>query len=200
MGRSWRSRNVPDCDSDAESASEVFVVSVLYIVVCAAGPARDVHVLINIAKQRGYDTCLIATPAAYEWLDIPKLIEETGHPVRKQHRMPGEPDVLPKPAAFIVAPATFNTINKLASGITDNLALGLLNENIGLRTPIVILPYLNSAYAKHPAFAPSVDRLHSAGVTVLLDVHGPREGDPSSFPWASAIDALERMNSPAGPG
>jgi hypothetical protein len=43
---------------------------------------------------------------------------------------PDEPDVLPPPDAFIIAPATFNTINKLATGISDTLALGLVNEGI----------------------------------------------------------------------
>lgn len=157
---------------------------VLYIVVCAAGPARDVGQLIDAAKGRGYDACLIATPAAYQWLDVPAMIERTGHPVRVNHRMPGEPDALPKPDAFTVAPATFNTINKLANGITDNLALGLLNENIGLGTPIVALPYVNAAYARHPAWEPNVERLRRSGVSVLL---GPRE----PFPWTSALDALD---------
>lgn len=168
-------------------------MSVLYVVVCAAGPARDVGILIDGAKDRGYDTCVVATPAAYEWLDIPKLIELTGHPVRKYHRLPGEPDVLPPPDAFIVAPATFNTINKLALGITDNLALSLLNENIGAGTPIVILPYVNTNFVKHPAFEHNVDRLDHAGVRVLLEVHGPRSGDVSAFPWISALEELEGM-------
>lgn len=163
-------------------------MSVLYIVACAAGPARDVGQLIDAARKRSHDACLITTPAAYRWLDVPALIERTGHPVRVDHRMPGEPDVLPKPDAFIVAPATFNTVNKLANGITDNLALGLLNENIGIGTPMVLLPYVNAAYARHPAWDPNVDRLRHAGVTVLL---GPR--DP--FPWQSALDALDGIGS-----
>jgi flavoprotein len=35
----------------------------------------------------------------------------------------------------VVAPATFNTINKWAQGISDTLALGLLNEATGLGLP-----------------------------------------------------------------
>lgn len=163
-------------------------MSVLYIVVCAAGPAREVGRLIDAAQDRGFDACLIATPAAYQWLDVPAMIERTHHPVRVSHRMPGEPDALPKPDAFCVAPATFNTVNKLASGITDNLALGLLNENIGLGTPIAILPYVNAAYARHPAWGPNVDRLRNAGVTVLIGHRDP-------FPWTSALDALDGNDS-----
>jgi hypothetical protein len=70
--------------------------------------------------------------AAFQWIDVPALSERTGHPVRSDYKLPGEPDVLPPPDAIIVAPATFNTINKWAAGIADTLALGLVCEGIGM--------------------------------------------------------------------
>lgn len=168
---------------------------VVYIVACAAPPARSVPVLVAEAKRRGWDTCLITTPTAYKWLDIPALMECTGHPVRVEHRMPGEPDVLPSPDAIIVAPATFNTINKWASGITDNLALGLICEAIGVGLPIVALPYMNAAQARHPALLPNIERLRWANVTVLFGddvypLHEPRQGGQHEYPWFRALDAL----------
>jgi len=42
--------------------------------------------------------------------------------------------------AIAVAPATFNTVNKLAAGIADTLALGLLCEYLALAVPIVLPP------------------------------------------------------------
>lgn len=172
-------------------------MKVLYIVVCAAPPARSVHVLIDEAKERGWDACLIATPAAYRWLDVPALMERTGHPVRVEHRMPGEPDVLPSPDAIVVAPATFNTINKWASGITDNLALGLISEAIGLGIPLVALPYMNAAQARHPALLPNIQRLQGADVKVLFGpdvypLHEPRQGGKHEYPWNLTLDVLER--------
>jgi phosphopantothenoylcysteine decarboxylase len=68
---------------------------VLYIIACAAPPAMDVQVLIDLAQQDGWDVCLIATPHAFQWLDVPSLTERTGHPVRHDYKLPGEPDVLP---------------------------------------------------------------------------------------------------------
>lgn len=168
-------------------------MTVLYVVVCAAGPARDVQVLVNAAKDRGYTTAVLATPSAYEWLDIPKLTESTGFPVRKQHRLPDDPEVLPKPDCFIVAPATFNTINKLANGIADTMVLSYLNEHVGAGTPIVVVPYLNTSFANHPAFTASVDRLDHAGVKFLLDIHGPRHGDPKAFAWLEALDTMDKL-------
>jgi phosphopantothenoylcysteine decarboxylase len=93
---------------------------VFYVIACAAPPAMDVHVLIDLAQQDGWDVCLIATPRAFQWLDVPGLAGRTGHPVRHDYKLPGEPDVLPEPDAIIVAPATFNTINKWAAGIAEH--------------------------------------------------------------------------------
>jgi Flavoprotein len=51
------------------------------------------------------------------------------------------------PDAIIVAPASYNTINKWALGISDTCALGVLAETTGLDVPIVVLPFVNSRLA-----------------------------------------------------
>jgi hypothetical protein len=66
-------------------------------------------------------------------------------PIRSEYKQPDAADVLPPPDAIVVAPATFNTINKWAAGISDTLALGLLTEAIGKRLPVVALPFINAA-------------------------------------------------------
>jgi hypothetical protein len=76
---------------------------VLYIITCAAPPAMDVQVLVNLAQQDGWHVCLIATPGASQWLDVLSLAECTGHPVGRDYTLLGEPDLLPKPDAIIVA-------------------------------------------------------------------------------------------------
>jgi Flavoprotein len=169
---------------------------VLYVVACAAPPAMDVHVLVDLAQQDGWDVCLIATPRAFQWLDVPGLAERTGHPVRHDYKLPSEPDVLPEPDAIIVAPATFNTINKWAAGIADTLALGLLCEATGRGLPVVVLPYLNAAQAEHPALGEGIERLRRLGVHVLfgpdvLPLHRPRQGKRDQFPWHLTLPALK---------
>ena len=93
----------------------------------------------------------MATPSALKFLNAQTLAELTGHVVRSEYKQPDEPDVLPPPEAIVVAPATFNTINKWANGASDTLALGILNEAIGLGLPIVAVPTPSTALAKHPA-------------------------------------------------
>jgi hypothetical protein len=90
---------------------------VVYLMVCAAPPARDALVLVELAQQAGWEVCVIATPNARRFIDPPALEAATGHPVRFDYKQPDEPDELPPPDAIVVAPATFNTLNKWAAGI-----------------------------------------------------------------------------------
>jgi phosphopantothenoylcysteine synthetase/decarboxylase len=173
---------------------------VLYIISCAAPPARDVSKLISDAKELQWDTCLVATPSATKFLDIPMLEKQTGHPVRHDYKDPGDPDVLPGPDAIIVAPATVNTINKWGAGICDTLALGIIVEAIGKELPITALPFTNYAQAKHPAFGENIDKLRSWGVDVLYGpdvypLHAPGTGGKylDQFPWHLTLESLKRM-------
>ena len=129
---------------------------VLYVISCAAPPARNVTRLIEPAQREGWDVCLLATPSAMRFIDPAEMEAKTGHPVRSNYKEPGSPDVLPPPDAIIVAPATVNTINKWGYGICDTLALGILVEAIGKKIPAVALPFTNYAHAAHPAFAENV--------------------------------------------
>jgi phosphopantothenoylcysteine synthetase/decarboxylase len=170
---------------------------VLYVITCAAPPARDVGKLVKLAQNGGWDVCVIATPQAVKFLDVTPLEAVTGHPVRSEYKQPGEPDVLPPPGVMIVAPASFNTINKWAAGISDTLALGLLTEAIGKRLPIAALPFINRAQAAHPAFDRNIADLRSWGVRVLYgpdvyELHEPGTGSRylSIFPWHLALEAV----------
>lgn len=132
-----------------------------------------------------------------KFIDAPEFEELTGYPVRSEYKLPDEPDVLPPPDALVVAPATFNTINKWAAGITDTLALGLACEIIGMGLPIVAAPFPNTALARHPAFARSVAELRACGVRVLYDPEmylqlQPGTGPPAvmMFDWDAVFHAL----------
>lgn len=130
-------------------------------------------------------------------LDRPALEAQTGRPVRVDYQ---PADRLPRAAGVIVAPATYNTINKWAAGIADTYPLTLLAELTGVGVPIVVLPFVNSALAANRVFTGSVDRLHEAGVRVLL---GPSGVDPhpvgtgstrlDTYPWHLALDALTHL-------
>jgi phosphopantothenoylcysteine synthetase/decarboxylase len=116
--------------------------------------------------EAGFDVRVIPTPMALRFIgDTAPLERLTGHPVRSEYKRLEEPDVLPPADAFLVAPLTFNSLNKWAAGISDTLAMGLLNEALGIGVPIVAVPWVNALLAAHPAAAASIDRLSAAGVT-----------------------------------
>jgi cobyric acid synthase len=170
----------------------------LFVVVCAAGPAGDVGRLVELAQDRGWIVQIIATPAALDFTDVAALEAQTGRPVRSQYRKPGEARST-EPDAIIVAPATFNTINRWANGISDNYALGILAEATGQSIPIVVLPFVNSALAERIAFQRSVEALRSEGVQVLLgrgafEPHSPRMGQDGMGAglWSLAIEAIQQ--------
>lgn len=169
---------------------------VLYLVICAAGPARRINVIVELAQAQGWSVYCLATPAAVEhFLDVPALAELTGHPVRTTYRTSGD-ESLPRADAVIVAPATYNTINKWAAGIADNYVLNQLAELTGLGARIVVLPFVNQGLAANQVFVRSVGQLRQEGVRVLFgpgefEPHPPRTGGEAldDYPWNRALAA-----------
>ena len=49
-----------------------------------------------------------------------------------------------------MAPCDFNSLNKLAQGIADNLALSVVAEAIGRRTPVAVAISVNAPLWAHP--------------------------------------------------
>ncbi|MGM9335690.1 flavoprotein [Streptomyces sp. TR1341] len=165
----------------------------LYVVVCASGIAGDVGTLIAAAQERQWDVGVVATPQGLGFLDVAAVEARTGYPIRSAWRKPGDPRPLPPADAITVAPATFNTINKWAAGISDTLALGILCEAYGMGIPIAVLPYLNAAQAAHPAYRQSLERLTEMGVRLgSYEPHRPKaDGGAQRFRWTEALDLLE---------
>jgi phosphopantothenoylcysteine synthetase/decarboxylase len=142
---------------------------VLYVIVCGAPAASSVDEFIRLAQDAGWLVRVIATPMGERFIDAAQLAALTGDRVRTGFRMPDEPDELPAADAVVVAPATFNTVNKWAAGITDTFAAGLLCELTGLGVPIVVVPLVKDALARHVAFGPSLEVLRGMGVRVMFD-------------------------------
>ena len=172
---------------------------VLSVIVCGAGPATEISTLIKLAQDRGWTVQVIATPAALAFFDVAIIEHQTGNPVRSQYSKPGAPRSA-IPDAIIVAPATYNTINKWAQGISDTYALGVLAEITCMDVPIVVLPFVNSALAGRAPFRRSVESLRAEGVRILLgpggfEPHPPRTGGDliASYPWHLALDETDQL-------
>ncbi len=169
----------------------------LYALVCGSPVARGVGRLVRRAQQDGWRVCVLASPSGVRFLDVPALEAQTGQPVRSAYKHPDAPDILPDPDAIVLAPATCNTINKWAAGISDTLLLGILTEAFGRGIPIVTMPFSNRSHVAQPVFQENLDRLRAWGVRVLygddvcpLPVPGGGKARTDSFPWELALAAL----------
>jgi phosphopantothenoylcysteine decarboxylase len=134
------------------------------------------------------------TPTAAEWVDLDELRRITGQSVRVQPRRPEESDPFPPADAALAAPLTFNTINKWACGINDTVALGLLNELLSSGPTIVAVPCVKRALQSHPAYAPNVRLLKSAGTQFLDDSIVTRGSDGlAAFDWPAVMLRATRL-------
>jgi phosphopantothenoylcysteine synthetase/decarboxylase len=87
--------------------------------------------------------------------------------------------IRPRPPRGVVlfAPCSFNSLNKLAHGIADNLALSVTAEAIGRGTPVIVGPSLNQPLLDHPVAQESLRKLPGWGVMIVPPVdqgEGPR--------------------------
>jgi phosphopantothenoylcysteine synthetase/decarboxylase len=173
---------------------------VLYMIVCGAPAAAKVGEFVGLAQRSGWLIRVIATPMGERFIDVSELAALTGDRVRTGFRMPDEPDELPAASAVVVAPATFNTVNKWAAGIADTFATGLLCELTGMGVPIVAVPLVKDALARHLAFGRSLDQLRRMGVRVLFDPQAPPGARMPS--WPRVLEELQTVTSdrPDGKG
>ncbi|MET9254610.1 flavoprotein [Streptomyces sp. NPDC003717] len=175
-------------------------MSVLYLFGSAAPPVHHIARPIADAQARGWDVCLGLTPTAAGWLsgqqtDLERL---TDHPVRSTYKQPGAPDAWPKADVIAFAPATFNSVNCWALGVTANFVVGVVAEAIGKDIPLVAMPCVNAAYARHRALDRSIGELREMGVTVLYGEGGfvpnqPGQGRPDAYPWELLLDQADRL-------
>ncbi|MCP2325219.1 hypothetical protein HDA40_003726 [Hamadaea flava] len=170
----------------------------LLLVPCGAAPAADIGVLISIAQGAGWSASVTATPSAVPFLDVSKVEELTGAAPRsgfEQAADPGKTRTVRKADAIIIAPATYNTVNKLAAGVADNYALTVVAELVGLGLPTVLVPFVNTALARRAPYRNALRALEAEGVYVLgandqWEPHEPGTGSKrqQQFPWQLAFD------------
>ncbi|MFJ8824442.1 flavoprotein [Streptomyces sp. NPDC102467] len=175
---------------------------VLGIVGSGAGGVEALRTgLVEPAIERGWQVAVTLTPTAGQWLrlsgEVERLEKATGLPVRDEPRFPGEARPHPPVDCYVVAPASANTVAKLAMGLMDNQALTQVGEAIGtLSLPVIVFPRVNAAHARHPAWQSHIKALRSGGVHVVdspdvWPLYEPREAPAGrGLPWSAVLDAV----------
>jgi phosphopantothenoylcysteine synthetase/decarboxylase len=142
----------------------------------AAAAARGPDILRGLAEL-GFATIIaLPTPNASRIIAPRELDAVAGVQVVESYF---DAAIRPRPPFGVVlfAPCSFNSLNKLAGGIADNLALAVTAEAIGRRTPVIVAPSLNQPLLDHPAAQASLRRLREWDVVIVPPVddgEGPR--------------------------
>lgn len=157
----------------------------LTVVVCGAPLTSRTPDLLVALLAEGWRPTVVATAAAQAWLDFDEVERLVGERPRVDYRSPSQPKRGGVPAAVLVCPATFNTINKAAAGLADTYPLGVVCEALGTGIPLVVVPMVSNKLWGHPAWAGSLTVLGSAG-TVFVDI---QTGEPEASPTMSGTGA-----------
>jgi phosphopantothenoylcysteine decarboxylase/phosphopantothenate--cysteine ligase len=138
--------------------------------------------LVRLATGAGHAVRAIQTPASQRFVGAASFQALTGAPVLTDEfeRDPARgafPDQAPpdhdplshlelvrNADVFVIAPASANTIAKLAGGLADNL---LTSAALAAACPLLVVPAMNHNMWEHPATRANVATLRARGVAVL---------------------------------
>ena len=145
----------------------------------------EVHCVMSSAAEQ------IVHPYALEYASSNPVVREiTGKVEHVQFcGVGGAADLL------LVAPATANTIGKMACGIDDTAVTTFATTALGSGKPVAVVPAMHEAMYRHPAVLKNLERLREMGV-LLID---PRleEGKAKIRDNAAIVWEVERL---LGPG
>lgn len=170
----------------AITSDETFDVA--YLVLSGTSTAARGPELLRALVALGFEFIIaIPTPNASRVVAPRELADASGIQVVESYF---DLAIRPRPPRGVVlfAPCSFNSLNKLAHGIADNLALSVVAEAIGRQTPVIVGPSLNAPLLKHPQAQASLKVLPSWGVTIVPPVD-QGEG-PRLAPTAALLDAV----------
>jgi phosphopantothenoylcysteine decarboxylase/phosphopantothenate--cysteine ligase len=147
----------------------------ILIGVCGSIAAYKTAVLTRLLKKEEAEVKILMTNSALDFITPLTLSTLSKNPVYKdfQASSSGEwnshVDLGLWADLFIIAPASANTLSKMANGICDNL---LLATYLSARCPVYIAPAMDLDMYQHPATVHNIEQLKSFGNTIISAEHG----------------------------
>ena len=143
------------------------------IVIGVTGSIAAVHV-VELARElirNGADVYAVTTPAAERIIHPDALGYATGNNVitkltgKIEHvefcGLKGRADLL------LIAPATANTIGKIAHGVDDTPVTTFATTAIGSNIPVIVVPAMHEAMYNHPAVIENIEKMKEWGITFI---------------------------------
>jgi ribulose-5-phosphate 4-epimerase/fuculose-1-phosphate aldolase/3-polyprenyl-4-hydroxybenzoate decarboxylase len=140
---------------------------VIYYILTGARKSKEAVINIRGLRELGAEVYVILTESALQFVDLNELEKVSGHFVRTSFQKAHPDHSLPLEDLVVVAPATYNTVNKIACGIADNLAVSLVATAIGRGTPVYLAPNMNYDLWSSKITQQSIERLRSLGVKIV---------------------------------
>lgn len=135
--------------------------------------------LVRLLVKEGAEVKVVMTELAKQFITPLTMATLSKHPVMVEFYNPengdwhSHVDMGLWADLYVVAPATANTIGKMAHGVADNL---LLTTYLSARCPVVIAPAMDLDMYRHPATQRNLEILKSYG-NLLIE---PEDGELAS--------------------
>ncbi|TFH48486.1 MAG: bifunctional phosphopantothenoylcysteine decarboxylase/phosphopantothenate--cysteine ligase CoaBC, partial [Bacteroidia bacterium] len=146
--------------------------------------------IIRLLVKEGAEVKVVMTPLAKEFITPLTLATLSKNPVLvdffdpEDGRWNSHVDLALWSDLYLIAPATANTMGKMAAGIADNL---LLTSYLSARCPVFIAPAMDLDMLNHVATRRNIDALKSAGNHII---------EPATGELASGLSGKGRMAEP----
>ncbi len=162
------------------------------ILLCVTGSiaAYKAAVLCRIFKVAGCSVRVIMTPLAKQFITPLTMATLSKNPILVEFFNPENGEWNSHVSlgewadCMVIAPATANTIAKMAHGVADNL---LLTTYLSARCPVVVAPAMDLDMYAHVATQTNLETLRSRGVAIV---------EPNDGELASGLVGKGRMAEP----
>ena len=179
----------------AAKAEVIFILKMLkgkHILIGVTGgiAAYKTATIIRLLVKEGAEVKVLMTDHAKEFITPLTLATLSKNPVLTEFYDPengdwnSHVDLGLWADLYLIAPATANSIAKMANGIADNL---LLTTYLSARCPVFIAPSMDLDMLKHPATIINIETLKAFGNIIL---------EPSTGELASGLTGKGRMAEP----
>jgi len=162
-----------------------------YLIVTCTSTAALAPDLVRMLLRLNGRVVTILTPNSHQVVAPRELSVIEGNSIVESYF---DEVILPRPplGLVLVAPCSFSSLNKLAAGIADNLALSVTAEAIGRQTPVLVAPSLNAPLLAHPRTRQSIETLRAWDVEVIDPVDAGDGRGPRLAPIEQIADATQR--------
>lgn len=143
--------------------------------VCGSIAAYKSAVLVRLLVKAGAQVKVVMSPAAHDFITPLTLSTLSKNPVYatfvkdESGQWNNHVELALWADALVIAPASANTLAKMANGLCDNLLLAVY---LSARCPVFVAPAMDLDMLQHPATQANLQKINSFGNRVIAPTYG----------------------------